>query len=161
MRKYYTKIKDDKTIYIHIKNKCILRYERPNQIIISPFFDASLNPKAIWSVLNCITGNEKNSKHLKLSMHGVRMTDSPKIACAFNIFFINSVQILATNFNYPSPKHNSRKNSSEKQLFSFITVTQEYLPKVINSLNKTNATDTYSLNLHFVLCRMEIFLLGL
>ena len=39
---------------------------------------------------------QKNSKHLKLSVHvdRVLMTDSQNIACAFNEFFINSVQNL-------------------------------------------------------------------
>ena len=160
MKKYHiSKSENDKLIFRDLRNRCTaaLRTAKINYYkeLLS---DAASNPKAIWTVLNSITGKQKISDHqqLNINVDGILLTDPQKVACAFNDFFINSVHNLTVNFNPPLPLE--CPNSNDGFSFTFRLVTQQHMYDVINSLNKTNSLDIYGLNAKFVLDHLDTFL---
>ena len=73
--------------------------------------------------------------NLQISLHGSLISDSEKIASAFNKYFISSVQELASVLLTPS--HSISPPSSTTDMFSFFEITQNDLIKNVNALKKT------------------------
>lgn len=122
---------ESKINFIQIRNKCTaeLRKAKTNyfkqQITLS-----AANPKMLWQTLKVITGENVNKKNvnIQISLQGILISDSDKIARAFNDYFVSSVKELATNFEIPCF---SPVLSLTSDQFSFSEISQNEVKKFV------------------------------
>ena len=85
---------------------------------------------------------------MEISLHGSLISDSEKIANAFNEYFILSVQELAAVF--PTTSLSISPPPSTTDMFSFFEITQDDLIKNINAQKNSHSRDSYGLNTMFL-----------
>lgn len=111
---------------------------------------ATSNPKTLWQTLKTITGDnaKKDNTHFQISLNGILISDSEKIARAFNDYFVTSVNEPASKFVTPS--HPTSMFSPIPDQFSFAVISQDELLKVVNSLKNSHSCDIDGLNTSFL-----------
>ena len=77
---------------------------------------------------------KKKRPNLQISLHGSLISDSEKIANAFNEYFILSVQGLESVF--PTTSHSISPPSSTTDMISFFEITQDDVMKNVNALKR-------------------------
>ena len=85
---------------------------------------------------------------MEISLHGSLISDSERIANAFNEYFILSVQELAAVF--PTTSLSISPPPSTTDMFSFFEITQDDLIKNVNALKNSHSRDSYGLNTMFL-----------
>lgn len=109
------------------------------------FTEAKGNSKLIWKQINNLTNFNVSKNHkYELKIEGSNISDPAQVANEFNLFFIQSVQDLASKFSNESISDNLNTiNKTIDNSFIISEVNSTTVHKAISDLNTTFSRDTW------------------